>query len=359
MIKFSLDATTNTRCRDCWGIFLDALKKNFDEFAMYTKDEFYFNEPQERYVEETDEYLPAITEQDVQTWIDNFECHQAQNELYDSENNFAIDAIIKLVDPTISENLPQDQLWVNKKTGDIFTCINNTQDKNIWVGTKSGRIIRPVPPVNKFDFFEDNSAVAFYQMNKNALDVGGKYNGQEHSIKWVKGLDGECARSNSSSYIRVSGLPFDSDTEAVTISAWVNWNKTNNTMAFGFNRYDLWCYGGNLGFNTSNGDLTGFSMKEYQKKWIYLTVVFRKGVPGEIYIDGIQKDLDVTQRNFSSGNAKMGSVFTIFGWSAGAGYKDFGRIERLRIFDRALTSDEVQLLAQGELDFINDIGAKR
>lgn len=53
---------------------------------------------------------------------------------------------ISSVDPTIHSNLTNDTLnddyvWINKTSGELFTCIDKTPDKNIWVGQLGTLII--------------------------------------------------------------------------------------------------------------------------------------------------------------------------------------------------------------------------
>jgi hypothetical protein len=341
-IKYNLTLSQNSG--DCWDTFLNALSVQFPEFAMYYENEFYFTE--------------GTTQETIQGWIDAYECQTGEDLVYNKGDSVDITSVIRTVDPTIYENLQKDILWVNKTSGEIFTCIDNSTDANIWRGTASGKIIRPVPPADKFDFFGDNSSVAFYQLNGNALDVGGKYPGKVTGIKWTEGLEGQCALENKSGQIRIDGLPFDNDTEAVTVSAWVNWNKTNSTMPFGFNMYDLYCYNGALGFNTANGDVTGIKFTPYKKKWVYLTAVFRKGEVGEMYLNGELQIYEVHQRNFNASTAVIGSRFNIFGWGRSAGYQAFGKVERLRLFNRALTENDGQELAFSETEYIKTIGVE-
>ncbi len=356
LIKFNIDAVTNSRCRDCWEVFLNSLKKEFVEFAMYTQDEFFFNEPQPRYDEETDTDLPAITEADVQSWVNEFECQTAQESLYEEGIDFSIDAIVRMVDPTIQENLERDQLWVNKKTGDIFTCIDSTPDKNIWVGTKSGKLIRPIPPADKIDFFSDGSTVAFFELYKDAKDLTGRYPGKEYRIKWEPLFDKSVATSDNNGTIKIKKLPFDSNTETVVVASWVYWNGTNSVMPYGWSSYDLYCSNGTLGFNTSQGDIHGIDFTPYKKQWVYMITVFKKGTLGKIFINGAEQTLNKDHGNFSATNAHMIDQFTIFGWKNGSGYRRFGKVGRLRLLNRELTPQEVGALTMAEVEFIKSIG---
>jgi hypothetical protein len=336
-IEYDLNITQEAG--DCWGIFLDALKLNFSNFAMYQNNKLYF--------------LPEDNQEEIQEWINNFKCSEGEDTVYNGVSNIDITTVVRTVDPTIYENLDKDIIWINKRTGEIFTCIDDSIDANIWKGTTVGKIIRPVPPANKVDFFEDHSSLFFLQMNGDAKDMGGLYHGNETGIKWKTGLDGECAYSGRGQ-IRVNNLPIE-NTDAITISAWVKWTGRSGTMPFGFKQYDLYCYSGNLGFNTAGGDLLGFSFKEYRNKWIYLTVVFKRGEPGDIYINGEKQELTQILRKFSSVKATWENYICIYGWGWDRGYRAFGYTERVRAFSKALTEKEVQELTFAETSFINKL----
>ena len=325
---------------NCWHTFLNALKIQFDNFAMYKAQEFYFK--------------PGDTTEDIQEWVNNYSCVIGEELIF--ENSSATDAsvIVKLREPTIHENLEKDLLWINKRSGEMFVCVDNTTDANIWKGTTTGKIIQPIPPADKFDFLGDNSTVAFYKLNGDASDVGGQYHGKDNKIEWVTGIDGNKAASTKSGQILIKKLPFSASTEEVTISTWLKWNGNNGVMPFGFNKYDIFCYRGNLGFNTFAGDVHGADFKDYKHKWIYFTAVFKKGVIGDIYFDKEKKILtDIGP--FIAGSAVFDNKFSIFGCTSSNGYRNFGTLSRLRIFNRALTESEVYSLATSEMNYISSI----
>ena len=179
--------------------------------------------------------------------------------------------------------------------------------------------------------------------------------GKDNKIKWAGGLEGKCAFSNRGGTIKFKKLPIDENTSAVTVAAWIKWNGVSNTMPFGFKYYDIYTYGGNLGFNTASSDITGIEFKEYINKWVYLQVVFRKNELGEIYLNGDQLSLELKSSNFDTNNAVLDSTLNIFGWGASAGYRNFGYIERLKLFSRDLTQAEAKLLFDAEKAYINSI----
>ena len=86
-----------------------------------------------------------------------------------------------------------------------------------------------------------------------------------------------------------------------------------------------------------------------------MVTVFRHQEIGEIYINGVKQTLTNFLGSFDSNNTDFGSQFNVFGWGSSSGYKDFGCIDRLRLFNRELTESEVNILSQSEIDYIKTI----
>lgn len=326
---------------DCLDIFLNSLKLHISSFAMYYKNEIWFT--------------LMNKEEEVQTFVDNFDCGVADAELrivYPEEPEM----IIMQGEPTTSFN-PRNKglIWINEVTGKMFTCTSNDRNKNIWVASDNGDVIRPVPGADKFDYFEDGSATAFYKFNSNCLDVGGQYHGAEDGVSWPQGLEDNCAFSNDSGRITIKNLPFSNDSGAITVAGWVNWNGISGCMPFGFKRHAAYCYGGNIGFTTSAGDIQGADFSKYANKWVYLIMTFRDGEYGEMYYYGVPQPTTKLYKNIKSKYADLESTFNIFGWGRDKGYRKFGLIDRLRLFNRGLTPEEALQLSEAEMEFIKSI----
>jgi len=329
---------------DCWDIFLNSLKINFSNFVQYKEGILYF--------------LPGDTQEDIQSWIDSFECNIAEDEIYNSVQNIDINTVVRTVDPTIYENLSKDIIWVNKRTGEIFTCIDDTIDANIWRGTSPGKLIRPIPPADKLDFYDDGSCVGFYKLCDNARDSTGKYHGKDYLINYVQAYDGLVADSVKYNGTIKINLPFSNTTDIVVVAGWIKWKGQNATMPFGWASYDLYCYGGNLGFNTARGDLYGIDFRDYKNKWIYVVVEFKKGEVGNLFINGIKQSLSQRLGSFNSGSALIDDTFSIFGWKSGRSYRKFGEVGRVRIFNRALSDLEVEEITEAEFQLVRSLGGK-
>jgi len=330
----------------CEGDFLQALKLEIPQFAQYDSTSLWFTVPQEEIQEQYDNFIQSFTCEKNREFI--------LNSLRISPN-----WVMKASDPTISENpVSTDIGWINTKTGETYICVNNTEDQNVWVGIKSGRLIRPIPPADKFDFFDDSSCILFSKLNGDAKDEGGLYHGVDTGIRWEPLFDHKVANSYKSGTIKFKNLPINENTEAVTIASWIQWNGQNGVMPYGFNRYDMYCYGGYIGFNTAQGDVHGFSFKEYKKKWVYMISVFKKGQLGRIILNGQEMTLDYNRGNFSTSTSVVSSELSVFGWNSSSGYRRFGKQGRLRLFNRELTLEECQVLTQTEVSLIRSIGGE-
>lgn len=62
-------------------------------------------------------------------------------------------------------------LWINTLTGEIFVCIDSTDNLNKWYGSRG--TFAGYSPRNIFDVFGDASCVALFKFNNDLLDVGG------------------------------------------------------------------------------------------------------------------------------------------------------------------------------------------
>lgn len=326
---------------NCMDTYLGALHTKFNTFAQSYDGEIYFTTPED--------------EAAVQNWTSTFECGNAALELLD-QNKFNTDVILQYRAPTINENLQAGTVWSNKSTGEIFTCIDATSDKNIWISADKGKIIRPIPPADKFDFFGDKSAVAFLPLNGDTKDNGGLYHGVATNVTWKPLFDQTIPYSGNSGQILINNLPFDNTTETVTVASWAYWDGANACMLYGWNNFDLYCYQGNLGFNTFNGDLYGIDFKAYKKQWVYLVVVFKKGTPGKIFINGVQQTVSQLLSAFIASHSVLVNKLAIFGCLNTSGYRAFGAAARVKIFNRELTPIEVAELTMADVELIKSVG---
>jgi hypothetical protein len=139
---------------------------------------------------------------------------------------------------------------------------------------------------------------------------------------------------------------------------WVRMRKPTTTagMLFGWNIYDVLTRADAFGFNTGNGDIYGISAATTQRldmvdTWKHCVFEMRSDVSytnNKIYINGNLQILSAqvapytgggteltTNRNFNGGVGKIG------GWGLDTRYMFNGDISVFRVYNRALTKDEI------------------
>ena len=113
-----------------------------------------------------------------------------------NENNEVIEVIRSNQNPTVTTN-PSEKgiLWANYATNEIFMCMDNTLNQNIWKGN-NGTSISP-KPVYKFDILGDNSAVSFLQLDDDLTDMGGAYTIATANTVFEVGKIEKCLKSSN------------------------------------------------------------------------------------------------------------------------------------------------------------------
>ena len=225
------------------------------------------------------------------------------------------------------------------------------------------------------DIFGDNSNVATYTFDdETASDLNDNYNGtwkdkDGNSIDGVYDtgvFDGKAAKFDGNNQINCGVVNKDKD--ELWISFWMYWDGTAGTMPIGFNTYNLYLYDNYFGWNTDNGDTYGidFSASDYANKWVHVVANFKSEAYGDkLFINGIQMDnLSQKRGSIATDSAVIKNVdFHISGFGYSSDYRFSGLIDQVRIFNRALTEDEVKKLYTeqckkydaSELNFTSDI----
>jgi len=112
-------------------------------------------------------------------------------------------------------------------------------------------------------------------------------------------------------------------TTTATVEMWCKIGSSySGKMFFGWNAYDVWCGGGNLGFNTAASDVYGISSSSVSSlglvnNWKYYVFEMKSDVSytnNKIYINGVSQILSQRQgsenaslRNFNNGNGRIAS----------------------------------------------------
>jgi hypothetical protein len=137
----------------------------------------------------------------------------------------------------------------------------------------------------------------------------------------------------------------------VTVEMWCKIDSGySGKMFFGWNNYDVWCQGGNLGYNTFNSDVYGISSSSVSSlglvnNWKHYIFEMRSDVSytnNKIYINGLSQTLSQQlssensgSRNFSNGNGRISAPRSANGYNMPMSCAAF------KVYNRALSSTEV------------------
>jgi len=125
----------------------------------------------------------------------------------------------------------------------------------------------------------------------------------------------------------------------------------NNKMFFGWNLYDFTGVAGAIGFNTGAGDVYGISSATVTSlglvnNWKHYVMEMRSDVSytnNKVYVNSTQLTLsqqagteNAANRSFNSGNGR------ISGWRFNTSYPMPMSCSTFRVYNRALTTDEIQ-----------------
>ncbi len=157
------------------------------------------------------------------------------------------------------------------------------------------------------------------------------------------GYNGNNAQGvNNSSYYTFNNLPLNTNVgEKNTVTFWMYWNGTNNTMPFGFDSmYDLYFMDGYFGFNTFNSDTWGIYSSGLDNRWVFVAAVFSNGdvSKSKLYIDG--KEQTMLSLRGSIGSKSVSSAG--FVGAGPGGYRFGGKIDDVRIYTSAITATEIK-----------------
>jgi len=205
-------------------------------------------------------------------------------------------------------------------------------------------------------------------MGQTALDWSGHGNhGVLFGPKWtIPGLLGDAALNFSgSARVAIKNMYYaGTDYREVTVSTWLRTSMWNEQYIASFDRDQYWRLGirlndvgpGNIGWHvrTSDGQVDlGSNTRVDNGAWHHVCGVFDNGRM-TIYIDG-QADASITSGlTFGTGNIRYGllganSEATTFNGNRATGSPIAGDIDDMRIYNRALTPEEIVLVMRGDL----------
>ncbi|MDN5216886.1 LamG domain-containing protein [Fulvivirgaceae bacterium BMA12] len=206
----------------------------------------------------------------------------------------------------------------------------------------------------------EKGLIAYYPLNEDAKDASG--NNLHATIEGVSAFEaGKVAQAikleaDKGSYISLPEINFN-DMDAFTISIWVNEEELTHSDGSGYISFGDH-HGGHLGIGNYWGSIrfsVGYQLSDKPNsvsviypfdqadanKWMLYTMVYDKGV-FSAYTNGVLKGTGEDAINASNSNAAIGAH-----WSAnGQGFfnRFIGMMDDVRIYDRALTNEEIDFL---------------
>lgn len=230
----------------------------------------------------------------------------------------------------------------------------NSGDINIVSVSSSGRISGQLESglVGYWPFDEGEGSVTYDAAgtSNGSLVIGPTGTQTSVSSAWSSGgtgvLGGALYFDGTDDYIDLSNLPVSTDSGGKTsVSFWLYWMDVNSDMPFGFTDYDLIfskTYG--FGFNTNHGDLYGISETGFANSWKHIVAVFDNGTIENnlVYVNGVLETS--SQRRGTSLSRNVGASARIASWMTGSSNCFKGIIDDVKIYNRALSEDEVKIL---------------
>ena len=262
----------------------------------------------------------------------DFQVNHRNNSLISNDSDYAVDRVF--VDAVNSEIVVTDEIIYSLNEGSLVT---NT------------------------DPFGDSSQVNLYHFDSNSNDANGNNNGTDTKVDYVSGGKwGNClfTDQDNTSHVELNGIPKIFDETDKTFSCWVaniascnissiintstDSNKNNSRCSLDVSK--LWIYNGtNINYNYPNDDLWHH----------YSFTVSSKGT--KVYIDGKLVAQDYRTIINDSGTASYDAYCICNNWyniTNNIGTPNL-KIDQVRIFNKALTDDEVRKLYVEDLNYIN------
>ena len=140
-------------------------------------------------------------------------------------------------------------------------------------------------------------------------------------------------------------------TNVVTVEMWVKTNSLTSPtgMYFGFGLYDVWTSGGNIGYNTSAGDLYGMTSARADYLgivggWRHLVFVMNTNAKSnnKIYVNGEQQSMSQIYGNFNTLNANFNAgAGRISSWRNDLNWRMNMNVANFKVYIRELTQQEI------------------
>lgn len=216
-------------------------------------------------------------------------------------------------------------------------------------------------------YVEPAGLVGYWPMNEGAGDTVHDASGNSNdgttsgSPTWVQGrINGALNFNGTSQYVAAGNSPI-SGTQSFTLSAWIDTTQVSGysgALAIGPSGTNEAAYIGTVGtaqVGASNSIGGGFYGNNFgsgvttTNQWVYVVMTFSGGSNGTaiIYVNGVPKVSTSATPNLSAGPLQIGKI------GSDTTYDFSGSIDDVKVFNRALSSDEVYANYQAGLAGLN------
>jgi hypothetical protein len=320
-------------------------------------------------------YMPSITEdmsvsikvQASENGVNPSAYSNIENVLVSNINTLADDSMIFENATIVEENFESISGSLVGNTinaGTTIPALSQSTNTSLVVGSEivegqrvqvyyySGDVERVIGSVstgdtiNIHDIFGDGSAVATYNLDGDANDLGGNYDGTASNVTYTDGKFGQCAVFNGTDDI---SIPVIDNGTSSCISMWVKWDDSMNRTAAltgpnfggaGSGSSDLvYCIRDTGIINYyNNGNTKDSTVAITANVWTQIAYNRTASNTMEVYINGMK---DITH---ALSGSPYNEIFAHIGNRHRSDLGFNGQIDQVRIFNRALTSEEVTTL---------------
>ena len=136
-----------------------------------------------------------------------------------------------------------------------------------------------------------------------------------------------------------------------SVEMWCRPSDFNGKMLFGWLRYDVFCSGGAIGYNTAASDVYGLTSTQVTNlgmlnNWKQYVFVMRTDVSytnNKIYVNGANQSLSQVSAAESAGNRTFNSgAGRIAGWRNDTNYRMPMNLGSFKLYNRELTAAEIK-----------------
>ena len=240
--------------------------------------------------------------------------------------------------PLITTNPTKDNaLWKNTTTGEFFVCIDKTVDANHWMGSNETEVkVAPVEPSHRIDIFSDNSAIGLFELNGDLIDTGGVVNSAERghiTFELTEQKIGSGCINIDNTGDGSGALTIDTpELNLITVTMWIK-----DIAGAGDPDYYI-------DTNRNQSSTRNFVYRDGGTYHTALQTMYRDGV--EIHTDDVViTDTDNWHHYVFTFNEVQDKI-TVGAYGGNSGVSDSLEcyIDQIRLFNRALTTDEINQL---------------